>query len=236
MARIVKDVMTKEVVVAGRDTPYKEIVELMHEHRVTALPVIDAQGRPIGIVSEADLLLKEELGPEATAARPQGTHRQGQRAKAAGRTAAELMTTPVVTVGPDELLPGAARLMHRHGVKRLPVVAEDGRVIGIVSRADLLRVFLRSDEDIREEIGSRVLGRLFSIEPGTVRLAVAEGVVRLMGQVERASMIPTIKEVVEGVDGVVGVELELTHRFDDTHVAIAAGPWGVYAPGYGPRR
>jgi CBS-domain-containing membrane protein len=153
MGRRVREVMTLEVVTVGEQASFKETAATMAEHRVSALPVLDVQGRVAGIVSEADLLLKEEF-PEGPAGGRlfQGRRKRVERAKAAGDTAAELMTAPAVTIGPDATVTEAATLLHRHGIKRMPVVDPAGPLLGSVSRADLIKVFLRSDAEIAKEI------------------------------------------------------------------------------------
>jgi CBS domain-containing protein len=146
--------------------------------------------------------------------------------------AAELMTRHPITVGPGAALPEAARRMHEHRVKRLPVVDAEGRVLGIVSRRDLLKVFLRADEEIAEEVSVDVLARTLWIEPGTIRVGVRDGVVTLEGQVERKSLIPVLVGIVHGVEGVVGVDTHLSYEVDDSAPEIPAG-WmlGAATPG-----
>jgi CBS domain-containing protein len=159
----VATVMTADVVTVGPGAVYKEVAERLRDHRVSAVPVVDAERRVIGVVSEADLLLKEER-PD----RPLGgplVHPHGDAARAEARNAAALMTSPAVTVGPEATLTEAARLMHRRHVKRLPVVDADGRLVGIVSRADLLQVFLRGDDAIATEVRVDVLGAHWSSPP-----------------------------------------------------------------------
>ena len=230
MKRTVKDVMTKHVVVVKDSAPYKKIVELMAEHRVSAIPVVDDDEVLRGVVSEADLVLKEEYGPDREPALLSvGAGRRAER-KAGGRTAAQLMSAPAVTIRPDDPLGVAARRMHRHSVKRLPVVDETGRILGIVSRADLLRIFLQPDDQIRRDVAEGVFERVLSIPPSSVTVEVNDGVVILWGEVEQASMIPLVKELVEGVDGVVGVDVHLTYRLDDTR-GRQVSPWGVFATG-----
>jgi CBS domain-containing protein len=220
--------MTKTVVVVGQDAPFKLIVRLMEEHRVSALPVVD-DGVLVGIVSEADLLLKEE--PEPGQEHPFARrHRRMELAKSQGVTARQVMTSPVVSVGPGATIAQAARAMHRRGVKRLPVTDPEGRVLGIVSRADLLRVFLRPDSEIEREVAQNVLGRMMTIEPGTVRVVVSDGIVLLRGQVERRSLVDTLVTLARGVDGVVGVEADLTYLVDDLEPRPAVvTPWGIPA-------
>jgi predicted transcriptional regulator len=181
------------------------------------------------MVSEADLLLKEEATVAPTARRRQrGRVARLEARKSAGTTAMELMTSPAVTVTPDDPLGVAARRMHEGGYRSMPVVNAEGRIIGIVSRRDLLRAFLRPDESILREIEDEVLPSVLEVEPGAVSVSVKEGVVSLRGQVERASMIPILIRLVHGVDGVVQVYEHLTFGFDDTHLRPdIRTPWGV---------
>jgi CBS-domain-containing membrane protein len=221
MGRHVRDVMTPEVVTVGEQTSFKEIAAMMAERRVSALPVLDDEGRVAGIVSEADLLLKEEF-PEGPASGHlfQGRRQRIKRAKAAGATAAELMTAPAVTVGPDATVTEAARLLHRHGIKRMPVVDPAGPLLGIVSRADLLKVFLRSDAEIAQEVRQDVLLRALWMNPDTVTLKVRDGIVTLSGQVERRSLIPITVRLVHGLDGVVDVVDRLSFEVDDSSIMV----------------
>jgi CBS domain-containing protein len=221
MGRRVRDVMTQEVVTVNEHASFKDIAMLIAERRVSAVPVLDREGRVLGVVSEADLVLKEEY-PEGP---PEGRIFQGRRrriaqAKAAGDTAAELMTAPAVTIGPDASVAEAARLLHRHGIKRLPVVDPAGPLLGIVSRADLLKVFLRSDGDIAREIREQVLMLAMWMNPDTVAIDVRDGVVTLTGQLERRSLIPITVSLVRGLDGVVDVVDRLTFELDDTPIMV----------------
>jgi CBS-domain-containing membrane protein len=141
MRRTVQDVMTREVVAVRGPTPFKELVRLLNQHRITAMPVLDTTGRlVVGVVSESDLALKE-VAPLRQAHTPvfDTAQHHSDRAKAASLTAAELMTAPAVTVGPAELVAAAARRMYDRDVKRLPVVDHSGALVGIVTRADLLK-------------------------------------------------------------------------------------------------
>ncbi|MXM64710.1 CBS domain-containing protein [Streptomyces sp. HUCO-GS316] len=201
----VSDVMTHTVVAVGRDAPFKEIVELFDQWKVSALPVLEGEGRVIGVVSEADLLHKEEFRDA-----DEQSGELADRIKAGAVTAGELMSAPAVTVHADATLAEAARIMARRHVKRLPVVDGVGLLQGVVSRGDLLKVFLRSDEEIAEEIRSSVLGRLPVTGPLTV--AVAEGVVTLAGSLPERGLEPVLARAVRAVEGVVDVRLDLTHR------------------------
>ncbi len=159
MKTTVKDVMTTRVVSVGEDASFKELATALREHRVSAFPVLDDAGKVIGVVSEADLLTKEALagGYDGMPGMITGLLRHKEQAKARGVTAAELMTRPAVTVTPDETVESAARLMCKNKVKRLPVVDAEGRLTGIISRADVLAVFGRSDEEIHREITGDVI-------------------------------------------------------------------------------
>jgi CBS-domain-containing membrane protein len=221
----VRDVMTSTVVTVVDSAPFKEIVRLMQVHGVSALPVVDAEGRLAGIVSEADLLPKE-------ASETDGEHhlfgpRRKRADKAGGLVAAQLMSAPVVAVGPDATLREAARLILERKVKRLPVVDDGGRIIGIVSRADLLKVFLRPDNEILDEVTKSVLLRTLWLEPDTVKATVREGVVRLDGVVEQRSMLPLVVGLVKGVDGVIGVDSHLGYQVDDTARPGLPLTWGM---------
>ena len=224
--------MTREVVTVDEHASFKEIGATMAEHRVSALPVLDKEGRVAGIVSEADLLLKEEF-PEGPAGGRlfQGHRQRVERAKAAGATAAELMTAPAVTVGPDATVAEAARLLHRHGIKRMPVVDPAGPLLGIVSRADLLKVFLRSDAEIAQEVRQEVLLRAMWVDPDTVTVKVRDGVVTLIGELERRSLIPIAVSLVHGIDGVVDVVDRLTFEIDDSPIMVPSDLLISRAPG-----
>jgi CBS-domain-containing membrane protein len=224
--------MTREVVTVGERTPFKQIAATMAERRVSALPVLDDEGRVAGIVSEADLLLKEEF-PDGPAGGHlfQGRRQRMERAKAAGDTAAELMTAPAVTVGPDATVAEAARLLHRHGIKRMPVVDPAGPLLGIVSRNDLLKVFLRSDAEIAQEVRQEVLVRAMWVNPDTVTVRVRDGVVTLTGQLERRSLIPIAVNLVHGLDGVVDVLDRLSYEVDDSPIMVPSDLLIDRAPG-----
>jgi CBS domain-containing protein len=218
MRRTVQDVMTRDVVAVRGSTPFKELVRLLNEHRVTALPVLDDAGDVVvGVVSETDLALKE-VQPLREGHTPifESARHRSERAKAGGITAAALMTAPAVTVGPETPVTAAARLMHDRDVKRLPVVDHGGALVGIVTRADLLKVFLRPDEDIRFEILDGVAGELLGLPPGAVAVGVRDGVVRLAGQVPIRSQALTLEKLTGAVDGVVAVEARVEWATDDT--------------------
>lgn len=205
---IVSDVMTRAVAAVGRDAAFKDIVRTMQDRKVSALPVVDGGGRVVGIVSEADLLPKEEFR-DSDPDRYTQLRRLSDLAKAGSVTAGELMTSPALTVRPGETLAQAARTMARARVKRLPVVDDTGRLEGVVSRVDLLKVFLRDDEDIAEEVRREVVASLFPAPESAVRVEVREGVVRLGGRVRDTSLVPVAARLTRAVEGVVDIEFEL---------------------------
>ncbi|KPI19061.1 CBS domain containing membrane protein [Actinobacteria bacterium OK074] len=199
----VSDVMTHTVVAVGSEAPFKEIVELLAQWKVSALPVLAGEGRVVGVVSEADLLAKEEF-------RDTDEGDLAQRTKAGAVTAGELMSAPAVTVHADASLAEAARIMARRHVKRLPVVDRVGLLQGVVSRGDLLKVFLRPDEEIAGEVRRHVLTRLPAMTAVTAE--VSEGVVTLGGFLPDRTLVPVVARAVRAVEGVVDIRLDLTHR------------------------
>lgn len=223
MTRSVGDVMTRTVVVVPGSAPFKHIVRTMREYNVSAVPVTDVDGAIVGVVSEADLILREDpsvLEPHFF----EGHTRREERRKAEALVARDLMSTPPLTIGPQATVADAARAMHEGGVKRLPVVDPDGRIVGIVSRIDLLAEFLRADADIEAEI-ARALSDMFEIPAGRIHVTVSDGVVHLKGRIERRSLVPEIWSSVRSVPGVVGLDERLSWELDDTVVPVSTVPW-----------
>jgi CBS-domain-containing membrane protein len=223
MSRTVADVMTRTVVVVPGSAPFKQVVRAMREYRVSALPVTDPDGLIVGVVSEADMILREDpsvLEPHFF----EGHTRRDERKKAEALVARDLMTAPPVTVGPRSSVADAARLMHERRVKRLPVVDLEGRIVGIVSRMDLLAEFLRDDDDIKTEV-CRVLTDDLDIVADQILVLVDDGVVHLEGRVERRSLVPAIWGAVRAVPGVVGLDERLTWELDDTITPASPVPW-----------
>jgi CBS domain-containing protein len=214
--RTVEELMTRDVVRARRDTPFKELVRLLAENDITAVPVVDDLERPMGVVSEADLLRKSADQADPSGRVPVPNLEAWERAKAGGSRAEELMSAPAVCARPEWNVVEAARLMEAQHVKRLPVVDEADRLLGIVSRGDLLRIFLRRDDAIRDEITADVLRRTMGLDPSEVTVEVREGRVDLGGSVEFRSLIPVIEHLCRGVDGVVSVAGHIDYRTDDT--------------------
>lgn len=217
--RIVGELMTADVVRARPDTPFKEFAQQLARNDVTAVPVVDDEDRPLGVVSEADLLRHAAAGEDPAGLLPQARPSARERAHGDEALTGEvLMTSPAVCAHPEWNVVEAARLMENRRLKRLPVVDEAGRLIGIVSRGDLLRVFLRNDRAIREEIRDDLVERILGLHPDSVQVAVDDGVVTLSGVLERRSLALTLDRLCRSVDGVVAVEDRLGYRVDDTPV------------------
>jgi CBS domain-containing protein len=207
----VADVMTRRVITAGEDIPFKEIARLMAENGVRGLPVMGDDDQVVGVVSEEDLLEALDGGH---------SHLEwltdGRRGDLSGDVdAGKLMSREVVSIGPDQEVDEAARIMLRNGVTRLPVLDEAGRLVGIVTRTDLLRRYLRSDEAISHDISEGVILETMWMDPSTIRVTVEEGVATLEGRVETKSTKELLVELVRRVDGVIGLEDRLSFAADD---------------------
>jgi len=206
----VEDVMTRQVRTVTPDTPLKEVARIMAEAGISGLPVVKDR-KVVGVVSEADILVKE---------RGEARHRRlldlllretaDVEAKLEARTAGEAMTSPAVTIGPTRPVAEAAARMIEQGVNRLPVVDDDGGLVGIVTRADLVRAFVRSDREIEREIVEDVILRALWIPPERVVVSVKGGEVTLGGQVESQAEAQLLEEFVQRVPGVISVRSELT--------------------------
>lgn len=221
MTRIVGEVMTVDVVEAHPETSFKDVVRLLDRHRISGLPVVDGDDKVVGVISGTDLIRRQAGLPAGGRARrfrmpPLG--RSAGRAVAVARavTARELMSTPAITVHPEQRIADAARVMERHGVERLPVVDEEDRLIGIATRRDLLRIFLRTDDEIRQEVHGEVLTRALGLPAHSVGVSVRDGMATLEGTVRHRSDIPLAIRLTYRIDGVVGVVNSLTYRVDNT--------------------
>jgi len=210
MNATVKDVMTTHVIAVREAATFKEMAARLREHRVSAFPVLDEDNKVVGVVSEADLLTKvafDHAGPH----RVSGILHHREQAKAAGTTAADLMTKPAVTIGPAEFVPRAVRLMYERKVKRLPVVDDDGRLIGIVSRADVLSVYSRPDEDIKHEITDGIILDMLLCDPDRFTVTVKDGIVTIEGTPETAVVGYDLIAEARHVEGVVAVRDRLSY-------------------------
>ena len=207
---LVEDVMTPAVISVAEATGYKDIVTLLRRHRVSAVPVLDAAGRVTGVVSEADLLMKP-TAPALPVGAVRLAWRLRERSKASACTAAELMTSPAVTVRDDAAVARAARLMRERNVRRLPVTSADGRLVGIVTRTDVLSVYERPDEQIRDEITTGVIAGRFQLDPLDFEVTVTSGIVTIAGRVESSAVALSLLAAIRGVEGTVAVRDRLTY-------------------------
>jgi CBS-domain-containing membrane protein len=214
----VRDIMATKVLTVSPMTPYHEIVTLLLDHDISGLPVVDSEGTLLGIVSEADLISKEAY--DEAPRRHLGflrDHVAGRDTewvrKAAARHAQELMTSPVQSIAPDEDLSTAARMMLEGHLKRLPVL-EDGKLVGIIARHDLLRPFSRTDEDIAADVAAILADPMRSPESHEVVFTVREGVVLLKGTTRIPSDADVIVAFLAGVPGVVAIEDGIGARDD----------------------
>jgi len=207
---LVEDVMTTRVVSVTEATGYKDIVTLLRRHRVSAVPVLNAAGRVTGVVSEADLLMKQ-TAPALPVGAVRLAWRLRERSKASACTAAELMTSPAVTVRADADVAKAARLMRDRNVRRLPVTGADGRLVGIVSRTDVLSVYERPDEQIRDEITTGVIAGRFLLDPLDFDVTSTSGIVTMAGRVESSAVALSLLAAIRGVEGTVAVRDRLTY-------------------------
>ncbi len=210
----VKDVMSMMAVAAQEDATLTDLVDAMRRFEVGALTVIDADGHPVGVVSEDDLLLKETASSRGESLFESRRRRREHR-KAAGATAREMMTSPAITVTEATSVREAAHLMHKNRVKQLPVInAETGRIAGIVHQRDLLKIFSRPAEDIEREI-AEIFERL-DLAPEGLTVGIEAGVVTLAGRIGRRSQLGHVVSAVRAVDGVLGVRADgLTFITDD---------------------
>ncbi|WP_328863768.1 CBS domain-containing protein [Streptomyces virginiae] len=205
----VGDLMTDEVVAVVSATSFKDVAKLLAQHDISGLPVVDDEDRVVGVVSETDLLIRQGA-PVAP---------RSEVSPLAEVTAGEVMSTPAVTVHAEETAADAARLMTRRSVERLPVVDEEERLVGIVTRRDLLRLFLRPDAEIRRRVIDDVLGDVLDVRADVVEVHVVDGVVALSGVVDRQSQVPVLVRLVEQLEGVVAVVSSVTGRIDDSLLA-----------------
>lgn len=213
----VRDVMTRDVVTVDAATPYTEVLQAMTAHGIGAVPVVDDRDRVVGMITESDLLFKEEYHDPTGAAAPRDEPwRRHERAKAASATATGLMTSPVIAVTPEATVARAARVLTEHRINQVPVTEQDGTLVGIAARSDLLRVFLRPDKEIHDEVVQEVLAHSLWQGPGEVAVSVHDGVVGLYGRVKARSLIPIAVRLALSVEGVVDVAEELEYEHDDT--------------------
>lgn len=230
----VGDVMTREVITVDPETAFRQIADLLVNRGLSAVPVLDARGAVLGVVSEADLLPKLEYA-DRQPNHPLATRRtRVTRRKAGSDRAADLMTAPAVTIGPDASVSMAARVLEAARIKRLPVVDDQNRLVGIVSRRDLVRTYVRTDSQLRTSV-LEVIDALW-IDPTAVTVECVTGVVRLAGQVDRRSTAQIVANVVRSTAGVVDIIDELSFGYDDTDRHNRGLPVGPFDAMTGPRQ
>jgi CBS-domain-containing membrane protein len=209
MSATVRDVMSTSVVAVRKDASFKEMAAMLRSRQISAFAVVDDAGRVVGVVSEGDLLVKEAVQADGTSLLAVFRHVREDE-KAAGITAADLMSEPPITIGPDSPVEQAARLMCDRRVKRLPVVNKAGRLVGIISRVDVLAVFSRPDADIRDEVMHRVLPGIMPTVPENFNVVVRDGIVTISGEPQTDEPTHTIIDAVRHVEGVVAVRDRLS--------------------------
>jgi CBS domain-containing protein len=216
----VRELMTEKVLTIGPEAPIKDVAKILVENRISGLPVCDISGRVLGVISEGDILYKEHDPREGSVGGPlawivDGTPRYTGYVKAAALTAGKAMTAPAITIPPYESVSEAARIMCERRVNRLPVV-RDERLVGIVTRADLVRAFTRGDEEIEREIREDVLERTMWIDTGKIEVVVQRGHALLTGGLQTRSDVELLGRLVGRVPGVVAVESRVAWNVDDT--------------------
>ena len=218
----IRDVMSRPALSVHPTTALKNVARLLVEHRISGLPVTDDDGRVLGVITEADLLLKEQGAANVHHRRlarllGESTETRSQLAKLAATSAGDAMTSPAVTISADRPIAEAAAVMMRRAINRLPVV-EDGTLVGVVSRADLVRAYVRPDGDLGDVVRDEVLYRTMGLNPALFDVAVRDGIVEISGSVERRSTAAIIERVTTLIPGVVGVVSRLNWTTDDRDV------------------
>jgi CBS domain-containing protein len=214
MNATVKDVMSTHVIAVRQYASYKEMAAMLHDQRVSAFPVVDDDNKVIGVVSEADLLTKEAL--EGTLPRTLLSRQERVRKQVNALTAADLMTRPPVTIGPDETVTSAARLMFDQRVKRLPVISDDGTLIGIVTRSDVLSVYSRPDAEIQHRVTQDLILGTFLCDPYAFIVTVKDGIVTIEGTPETSLVGHHIIAAIRHLEGVVAVRDRLSYPLLDS--------------------
>jgi CBS domain-containing protein len=231
----IRDVMTQRVVTVQAATPLREVARLLDSGRISGLPVVDEIGAVVGVVSEADFLVKAQ-GPDAVQHRRlsrllgDSIATRDQLAKVNATTAGEAMTSPAITIAPGRRINEAAHLMTSQRVNRLPVV-EDGRLVGIVTRSDIVRAYVRTDAELAGSIRDDVLLRSLWLDPTSFTLEVRDGTVTISGHADRRSTAEMVERTIALVPGVLSVHAAVTWAVDDSHPeTVAVDPYLPVGP------
>jgi CBS domain-containing protein len=216
----VSELMTEKVLTIGPEAPIKDVAKVLISNGISGLPVCDIEGRVLGVISEGDILYKEHDPREGHVGGPlgwiiDGTPNYAGVAKAKALTARKAMTSPAITIASWEPAATAAQIMCERHVNRLPVV-KDGLLVGIVTRADLVRAFTRTDAEIERELKEDILERIMWIDAGKVEISVQDGVAALSGRLEIRSDVDLLERLVAHVPGVLGTESTVAWKVDDT--------------------
>ncbi len=220
----VLDLMTTEIVRVRPETTLRDAARIMVEARISGIPVTDDEGNLVGLVTESDFLRKEVDRGEIMDTGLLGILFTSRDSLAEAETVGEVMATELFTISPDATLVEAARAMTSHGVKRLPVVDREGKLIGVIARSDIVAAFTRPDELIEDELKEDVLRRLLFLDPALVQMEVEGGVVRMSGELPTRSDARLLEAMVQRTDGVIRAELDLTWKVDDTTVPTEQSP------------
>ncbi len=220
-----REIMTRDVTTVTPETSLRDLALLLTERQISGAPVVDADGLVVGVISEADLLVKQLSRPLSRRVPVEWIlgerHDPEELRRRAATTVGEAMSAPAITIEIDRPIREAANLMVDRRVNRLPVLA-DGRLVGIVTRADLVGAYLTVDDDIGESVRERVLRSTMWLDPDAYDISVHEGVVRIAGAVDRRTTAGIVERLIGITDGVVEVQSELTWRWDDTEAEPAA--------------
>lgn len=228
----VGNLMTKGVITIGPEAPLKEAARRMIEAGVSGLPVTDADGKLAGIITEADFVATEADRRKRKRARLLRYVYRDEEITSQERLVGDVMTSDVKTIGPDEDHAEAARLMEKAGIKRIPIVDEEGVLIGLLSRSDILRAFARPDQDIIDEAVDHVMKEVLWINPERVEVSCVDGNVTLNGRLHNRSDAQLLTELTKRLDGVVSVNDQLSFEIDDLKLEMSTPPLGFTRPNW----
>ena len=214
----VVDLMASDVISVRRETTLRDAARLMVEKGISGLPVTDEDGTLVGVVSEGDFLRKEVDRGDLMGRGLLGVLFDNRDSLAEAENVGEVMAENLFTVSPDATLVEAARTMTTHGVKRLPVVTREGKLVGVISRRDIVAAFTRPDELIEDEIREDILARLLFLDPTLLEIEVKGGIVEISGELPTRTDTRLLEAMVQRTDGVIRADINVTWKVDDTQV------------------